>query len=327
MKTISQAITSRTTYLMFGAFALLMTGLAVEPARAQTQITDPETIAKILKGFQISPVPINMQGKDPNLVGYGSYLVNAAGSCNDCHSAGATTEYVAPGIPYFGQQPTKVNPAVYLGGGDDFGAFPSSTGNFPHIISRNLTPDSSGLPFGGDTLQQFMQIIRTGVDLDHVHPTCTGAPDGKCIPAPFDGNLLQIMPWPILQNLSDFDLQAIYEYVSTIPCLEGGPNEPANRCGTTGTQTVAIAGPKNATVSAHQFQLDGTKSISFDGKPLTYVWTIPKGSPQAAILGGTTATPTVQFGNSPDIYMFLLTVTDSTGKSASDVATINFVGN
>jgi hypothetical protein len=68
---------TRITYLMFGAFALFMT------ANAQTQITDPETITKILKGFQISPVPINMQGKDPNLVGYGSYLVNAAGSCND----------------------------------------------------------------------------------------------------------------------------------------------------------------------------------------------------------------------------------------------------
>jgi hypothetical protein len=36
-----------------------------------------------------------------------------------------------------------------------------------------------------------------------------------------------------------------------------------------------------------------------DGKPLTYAWTIPKGSPQAAILGGTTATPTVQFENTP----------------------------
>ena len=135
MKAISQAITSRTTYLMFGACALLMTGLAVEPASAQTQITDPETITKILKGFQISPVPINMQGKDPNLVGYGSYLVNAAGSCNDCHSAGAATEYAAPGIPYFGQQPTKVNPAVYMGGGNDFGAFPSST-----VISHTSFP-------------------------------------------------------------------------------------------------------------------------------------------------------------------------------------------
>jgi hypothetical protein len=81
---------------MFGAFTLLMTRLVVEPANAQTQITDPETITKILKGFQISPVPINMQDKDPNLVGYGSYLVNAAGSCNDCHSAGAATEYAAP---------------------------------------------------------------------------------------------------------------------------------------------------------------------------------------------------------------------------------------
>ena len=46
-----------------------------------------------------------------------------------------------------------------------------------------------------------------------------------------------------------------------------------------------------------------------------------------AILGGTTAKPSVQFGNTPGLYMFLLTVTDSTGKSSSDVASIKFVGN
>jgi len=316
-------LTSRATC----ALVVLITGLLVQPAETQAQqITDPETVSKILKGFQIAPVPINMQGKDPDLVGYGSYLVNAAGSCNECHSAGAATEFAAGGIPYFNQHPTKMNPAVYLGGGDDFGAFPDPAGPFPHIISRNLTPDASGLPFGGDTLQQFMQIMRTGVDLDHVHPTCTGMPDGKCIPPPFDGDLLQIMPWPILQNMSDFDLQAIYEYISTIPCLEGGPGEPPNRCGATGAQTTAVAGPKNATVEASQLQLDGTKSTSFDGKPLTYLWTIPHGSPQAGILGAATATPTVQFSIVRGVYMFQLTVTDSAGKSASDVVAVNFVG-
>ena len=65
--------------------------------------------------------------------------------------------------------------------------------------------------------------MRTGVDMDQLHPTCTGPPDGTCIPAPFDGALLQIMPWPIHRNMTKHDLRAIYEYLSAIPCIEGPP--------------------------------------------------------------------------------------------------------
>ena len=36
-----------------------------------------------------------------------------------------------------------------------------------------------------------------------------------------DGNLLQIMPWPVFNNLSDQDLLAIYTYLSAIPCITG----------------------------------------------------------------------------------------------------------
>src|SRR5579862_793888 len=160
---------------------------------------DPDMTAKILKGFQIAPVPLNMVGKDPALVGYGSFLVNAVGDCNGCHTADPSVQYSPGGNPYF-SQPTKVNPATYLGGGSDFGAFPDPNGPFPHIVSRNLTPDSTGMAEGGNTFQQFLVIIRSGIDMDHVHPTCKGAPDGKCLPAPFNGDLLQIMPWPTFAN-------------------------------------------------------------------------------------------------------------------------------
>src|ERR1700758_2249379 len=126
-------------------------------ANGQTQpVLDAETQAKVLKGFQIAPVPLNMVGLDPVLVGYGSYLVNAVGDCNGCHTADPSTQYSNGGNPYFGQH-TVVNPATYLGGGNDFGAFPDPAGPFPHIVSRNLTPDSTGLPEGGNTLQQFVQ--------------------------------------------------------------------------------------------------------------------------------------------------------------------------
>jgi len=292
------------------------------PAHGQAPF-DP---AKIKEGLHIAPVPLNMSGKDPNFVGFGSYLVNSTADCNGCHSAGPPTEYAKGGNPY-ASQPTIVNQATYLGGGRDFGAYPNTSNpNNPHIISRNLTPDYTGMGVGGDTFAQFLMIMRTGVDLDHAHPSCTGAPDGTCIPAPFNGNLLQIMPWPTLQNMTDDDLLAIYTYLSAIPCLEGGPGEPPNRCQTP-AKTKAVADPKNATSVAREIQLDGSMSTSVDGKPLTYEWTIPLGSPAAAIINGAGSNPTVQFAQGRGLYTFMLTVTDSAGKSSSDIATVNFVGN
>lgn len=91
-------------------------------------------------------------------------------------------------------------------------------------------------------------------------------------------------------------------------------------------RTLAVASPKNSTVVARQIQLDGTQSISADGKPLKYQWSIPPGNLTAAILKGDTATPSVQFANGRGSYNFLLTVTDSTGKTATDVVTVNYAG-
>ena len=45
----------------------------------------------------------------------------------------------------------------------------------------------------------------------------------SCVPSPFEGTLLQIMPWPFFRNMSDHDLDAIYEYLSAKPCVAGDP--------------------------------------------------------------------------------------------------------
>ena len=106
--------------------------------------------------------------------------------------------------------------------------FPSPN-NTVHIISRNLTPDKTGLPEGSRTLAEFTQILRTGIDLDQAHPNCpTNTPN--CLLPPFNGNVLQVMPWPNFQNMTDRQIMAIYVYLSAVPCLEGGPGEPSNRC-------------------------------------------------------------------------------------------------
>src|SRR5258706_5055374 len=171
---------------------VVLAGISIRSPRVYANDDDNES--KIQVGFRIAPVPLNLAGKNRALVGLGSYIVNAQSGCNGCHSAGPATEFAPGGNPYFGQS-AKVNPATYLGGGRDFGPFPGP-GPFPHIISRNLTPDTTGLPVGGHTFSEFVEIIRTGVDMDNLHPTCTCAPYGNCLPAPFDVAILQIMPRP-----------------------------------------------------------------------------------------------------------------------------------
>lgn len=176
-----------------------------------------------LTSSSVLPDNLNLDGKNLALVGLGSYIVNATAPYNECHGAGpANSQYVTGGNPYMGQ-PKMINQATYLGGGRDFGpVVPGSPS--AHIISRNLTPDKTGLPEGGRSFADFVQIMRTGVDLDNLHPTCpSGVVNTGCIPAPFQGELLQVMPWPDLQNLTDHDLRAIYEYLSAIPCVAGPP--------------------------------------------------------------------------------------------------------
>jgi hypothetical protein len=127
-------------------------------------------------------------------------------------------EYVPGNNPYFGQKKI-VNAAVYLSGGMDFG--PIGPGS-PDIVSRNLTPDKTGLPEGGRPFSQFLTIMRTGKDFDLVYPPCTGAPDGTCLPRmDGDGNLLQILA--CLPKHDRTSTSAIYEYLNAVPCVEGPP--------------------------------------------------------------------------------------------------------
>ena len=143
----------------------------------------------IQRGFEIAPVPLNLQGKNRALVGLGSYIINTGG-CNDCH----TNPSYAPGGDPFAGEPEQINVPCYLSGGMDFGPF----------RSRNLTPDSQGRP-AGLTYAEFLHVLRTGED--------TTSP----FDPPFDGGLLQVMPWPVFGKKTDRDIMAMYEYLKAIP--------------------------------------------------------------------------------------------------------------
>ncbi|HEX4168718.1 MAG TPA: hypothetical protein VHZ55_24910 [Bryobacteraceae bacterium] len=214
----SRLITSVVTI----AFALIIAAaMLVHSPRVQARGDGDDHESRIEIGFQIAPVPLNLEGKDRALVGLGSYWVNGIAACNDCHSAGPPTQYAPGGNPYFGQ-PKQINPATYLGGGQDFGPLTKAP-RAPHIVSRNLTPDKTGLPAGGRSFAEFQEILKTGLDLDHLHPPCSSSQTANCLSPPFDGNLLQIMPWPAFQNMTERDIRAIYEYLSDVPCIAGPP--------------------------------------------------------------------------------------------------------
>ena len=122
--------------------ALLIAAAVVSSRMAHAGDDRQSTEAKIRTGFAIAPVPLNLSGKNVELVGLGSYLVNAQASCNDCHSAGPQTQYAPGGNPFFGQKPAKQNAATYLGGGRSFGSL-LPTGTKSLGLSCKRRKDSS----------------------------------------------------------------------------------------------------------------------------------------------------------------------------------------
>ena len=148
--------------------------------------------SRVQRGMEIAPVPLSVKGLNPALVGLGSYIVNAQGGCNDCHT---NPSYAEGRNPFLGQ-PEMINVNGYLAGGTAFGPF----------VSRNLTPRANGRP-ANLTLAQFKQVLRQGTDFkDNFLP-------------PGNTPLLQVMPWPVYKNMSDRELEAIYEFLRAIPSI------------------------------------------------------------------------------------------------------------
>jgi hypothetical protein len=164
-----------------------------------------DDLARVIRGFRLAPVPLNLHGKNLVLVGLGSYIVNGQGGCNDCHTAPPYTE---GNDPFLGEK-ERINVTRYLAGGTPFG--PPGDPNTP--VSRNLTPRaSSGLP-AGLTWEEFRQTLRTGADLKHRAPF---------VPSE-EKDLLQVMPWPVYGKMVERDLRAVYEFLRAIPTLPSTP--------------------------------------------------------------------------------------------------------
>ncbi|MDQ3174940.1 MAG: hypothetical protein M3Q91_14755 [Acidobacteriota bacterium] len=68
----------------------------------------PENI--IRRGFAIAPVPLDLRHRNRALVGLGSYIVNAPGGCNGCH----TNPSFLPGHDPFMGEPEHRNTSTPL---------------------------------------------------------------------------------------------------------------------------------------------------------------------------------------------------------------------
>jgi hypothetical protein len=172
-----------------GAAASAAQGEAAETQTVDPNINSSDYLRSII-GLRMAPVQLTFGNRNHLLVGLGSYLVNQAASCNDCH----TNPSFAPGHDPFLAQPKQINANVYLAGGH---AYPADDGET--VLPPNITPDSKGKP-AGLTYLQFVLAMRYGQD-------------------PAGNRLLQVMPWPSYQDLTHRDLRAIYEYLSSIPSL------------------------------------------------------------------------------------------------------------
>lgn len=172
------------------AFAVADSGTG-SPERSQYVCTHGQG-KKIQRGLDISPVELDLTNRNRRLVGLGSYIVNAQGGCNDCHT---NPSYKPGGDPFQGE-PEQINTDAYLAGGRAFG---------PGLVSPNITPCENGKPHGL-SFDEFENLLRTGKD---------------------EGRILQVMPWPVYGKMRQCDLRAVYEYLSAIPAYTANGCDPA----------------------------------------------------------------------------------------------------
>jgi hypothetical protein len=118
----------------------------------------------VQQGFDISPIPpsrLGLSGKDPWLVGWGSYLVNAATDCSGCHtfpeflakgdSSGSNPKAGDPFTPppkesVTGQLLANFNTSHYLAGGQCFGPF--MQGNRLNVLCGDVSGEGVFVPCG-----------------------------------------------------------------------------------------------------------------------------------------------------------------------------------
>jgi hypothetical protein len=138
------------------------------------------------------------------------------GGCNDCHTPMKFDPEIGMPVPDMsrmlsGHPEGAPEPASSLAGHDMAVIGPTFTSfrlPFGVVYTANLTPDAAtGL--GAWTREMFVRAVRTGR-----HMGGNGRP------------ILPPMPWPVLAQQSDADLEAIFAYLRTIPAIRNDVPTP-----------------------------------------------------------------------------------------------------
>jgi hypothetical protein len=180
-------------------------------------------LARLSVGFALTavsacgahPPTAARSGAAPDPVERGRLLVSIGG-CNDCHTPMKFDPEVGMPVPDMsrmlsGHPEGAPDPASTLAGHDMAAIGPTFTAfrlPFGVVYTANLTPDdATGL--GGWTKDMFVRAVRTGR-----HMGGSGRP------------ILPPMPWPVLAQQSDADLEAIFAYLRTIPAIRNDVPAP-----------------------------------------------------------------------------------------------------
>jgi hypothetical protein len=154
-------------------------------------------------GKQAEPNDQALKPSKKELIARGKYLTTIGG-CNDCHSPKVMTTHgpepdttrLLSGHPRNEPLPTFVTTKEWILFSPGLTA---AAGPWGVSYAANLTPDDTGI--GNWTLEQFMTAIRKGKfkGLEGSRP------------------LLPPMPWPMIAQMTDEDLEAVFTYLQSIP--------------------------------------------------------------------------------------------------------------
>jgi hypothetical protein len=162
----------------------------VKPIRRQMQPSEPPFPLNRL--VNTAPEPVTSPVPAPDLTTpekRGEYLVTLAG-CTHCH-----TPIDEMGTP---------RPGLDFAGGAEF------QNPIGRVVSSNITPDPSGIPYYTEAL--FVEAMRTGVvRARKLHPQ---------------------MPYVIYRNMTDEDLKAVFAFIKTLKPVKHRVNntDPPTDC-------------------------------------------------------------------------------------------------
>jgi hypothetical protein len=151
---------------------------------------NPESKADFPMNFIVNTIPLKANpGKRPDpsdVLAYGRYMTTAAG-CRECHTK---------------QEKGKQVGETFAGG------FEFNFGNGKKVISANITPHPTGI--AGWTKEYFVKRFKSYTDSGYIPPAVDMA----------KGEFQSVMPWTMYSGMKTGDLEAIYEYLMTVPAKE-----------------------------------------------------------------------------------------------------------